>query len=766
LLDSGEVTAAVPGPTTSGFITASATGTTVTASAAFFDAGMVGKTIRFQNGTRRVIATFVSATRVTVTVALVSPLGAMRFAVLNGAVDSTVTSSANFFSAEMVGQRILWDNGATRVIKSYISPTQVTVHDDTQVVSGLFGVTQAPFGRWTGEVTRIPYRTIWSMNDAPTRFNATVAGSMTAGSRFLTLVHPTNSFPIGQDVIVLGAGVLGGNLTSMVEAINGLVLTLHDAAQTSVTESPVARADTVGSIVGFFDIQDDGSAILRSLTLRGFLVVYKETSIFVGQYTGNRAAPWDFQKVYGDEEGDTSETQSKCLRYRNTLIAVNGVYHIYAGRSSFYRFDLTTRLPTELPVEVCKDLFFRHADIKDDDWIFAAFNGLTKEVFICLPPQRFSGEPGSTPWLPEGVGSFNPGPRLIRFDTMYGTVSTSPVSYTAAATVLLDAGPDDGSPAGPGRSDRYFLMGLVDGLINRYGLQEKPPEMLFIDVVGGPIALTVTSDVALTGGHTTSGSAVVTNLPATDLLQPGAAVTGTGIPEDTTIFSVDSATQITLSANATLTNVTGLLVLSFDMGAMMWTADVKLVAKSVPGVFRADHLYATLMCNDADRTCFAIMGFVDATHLLVKGPATNIACTGMTIIFASYVRDGVPMASQLRSGLEGWGDPLHEKVIGDFVLNAASGVATEGFLSGPSASAPNVPVSFAIFGARSAAQTPLLLGSKVIADVAAGGLVPMHFKQVYTQDLLTVLGVGPFGITSRMYNVAKTKSVVGRFKGT
>jgi hypothetical protein len=55
-------------------------------------------------------------------------------------------------------------------------------------------------------------------------------------------------------------------------------------------------------------------------------------------------------------------------------------------------------------------------------------------------------------------------------------------------------------------------------------------------------------------GNITNGSAVVTTItPNTTGLVAGQAIKGTGIPVDTTILSVDSASQITLSANATAT---------------------------------------------------------------------------------------------------------------------------------------------------------------------------------------------------------------------
>jgi len=57
---------------------------------------------------------------------------------------------------------------------------------------------------------------------------------------------------------------------------------------------------------------------------------------------------------------------------------------------------------------------------------------------------------------------------------------------------------------------------------------------------------TVVSDT----GDTTSGSAVVTNITDTSSLSTNFMVSGTGIPDDTFILSVDSATQVTLSAQA------------------------------------------------------------------------------------------------------------------------------------------------------------------------------------------------------------------------
>jgi hypothetical protein len=58
----------------------------------------------------------------------------------------------------------------------------------------------------------------------------------------------------------------------------------------------------------------------------------------------------------------------------------------------------------------------------------------------------------------------------------------------------------------------------------------------------------VTSDVQLT-----AGSPVVTEIYSTDRITPAWTITGNGIPAGATVISVDSATQVTISANATST---------------------------------------------------------------------------------------------------------------------------------------------------------------------------------------------------------------------
>jgi len=58
-----------------------------------------------------------------------------------------------------------------------------------------------------------------------------------------------------------------------------------------------------------------------------------------------------------------------------------------------------------------------------------------------------------------------------------------------------------------------------------------------------------------TTGNITSGSNIITAIPSTELFQVGWTVSGAGIPLNTIITSVDSATQVHILANATATAV-------------------------------------------------------------------------------------------------------------------------------------------------------------------------------------------------------------------
>ena len=105
-------------------------------------------------------------------------------------------------------------------------------------------------------------------------------------------------------------------------------------------------------------------------TIQNSLAIYKDTSIFIAEYTGSITAPFKFRLI--------KVPDSKTLYYKNTLITVKESVHIYSGRDHFYAFDLSSSGPKEMiPCQVVKDVIFGVVDIPKKDDVFASDNVLT-----------------------------------------------------------------------------------------------------------------------------------------------------------------------------------------------------------------------------------------------------------------------------------------------------------------------------------------------------------------------------------------------------
>ena len=108
-----------------------------------------------------------------------------------------------------------------------------------------------------------------------------------------------------------------------------------------------------------------------------------------------------------------------------------------------------------------------------------------------------------------------------------------------------------GEYTGPYLDSNWAPSGeIYDPVSNTWSPIEHYP-----NVSGFPFPITVTSDV-----HLTTGSAVITGIYSTDRMLPGWTAQGKGIPAGATVVSVDSATQVTMSANATLTGPSAAIV--------------------------------------------------------------------------------------------------------------------------------------------------------------------------------------------------------------
>jgi len=95
-----------------------------------------------------------------------------------------------------------------------------------------------------------------------------------------------------------------------------------------------------------------------------------------------------------------------------------------------------------------------------------------------------------------------------------------------------------------------MVEGTLNGLPFVFSADDAPAAIL----PNGHVIFTADAGWGVTStGNTTNGSDVITGIPSTAYFQVGWPVMGNGIPDNTTISSVDSTTQIHISASATAT---------------------------------------------------------------------------------------------------------------------------------------------------------------------------------------------------------------------
>ena len=286
----------------------------------------------------------------------------------------------------------------------------------------------------TTKLQRIQFRKLWSNLGDARDFAAVVNGSGTAGSPNITMAWPMASLSAGDSIVILGGGAAGGNLFTTIDSITGTAMVLDDNLVTSVTDTPISKPAALDSIVGFYDFEDDGSPITCGGKLQNREAVYKSNRIYVGYYTGDLAEPFAYDGVYSGPNTP---------RWTNTLINVQGSYHLYVGANEFYRFDLGELTPTvHSPLSDCKDaLFFDLLAAETNETVFSADNATTSEV-----------------WFFRNGGA-------LAFNYENGDVDeVTGAAFTCAASIFR---PIAGSKAD--ENTVWFILGDADGHVAQYG---------------------------------------------------------------------------------------------------------------------------------------------------------------------------------------------------------------------------------------------------------------------------------------------------------
>lgn len=122
----------------------------------------------------------------------------------------------------------------------------------------------------------------------------------------------------------------------------------------------------------------------------------------------------------------------------------------------------------------------------------------------------------------------------------------------------------------------------------------------------------------LTTGHTASGFPQITSIPATTNMVAGQEISGAGIPVDSFIVSVDSGTQITISANATAT-ASGVSITVISQPVVVGTNEETDTQFKV----RAAQSFALASTGPADAIEAALQNIADVTDALVIENPTN-----------------------------------------------------------------------------------------------------------------------------------------------
>lgn len=286
---------------------------------------------------------------------------------------------------------------------------------------------------------RRKYRSLYSPIGEPRRWGAGVNGSINAGSTSLTIAWPVESFEVGDDITITGAGVASGDLETSIIAVSGTTITVGNPAVTSVSDQLVYKTTNAGlaPIPGYYDLQDDGSGILRTTQLRQYAVALKQTSIFIGSYTGVSNDPIQWRRVYNGEDN---------LFWQWCMVNVRGEYLIFPSDKDFFVFTLSTQAPRPHPkLSLCRNLFFDYASVNND--LFASINGATQEAWFHVPDAS--------------------GYKAVCYDYRYDSVSVADHDYLAADTVTK---PNDGTTEGA--VENFYVGGNADGELLLYGLSE------------------------------------------------------------------------------------------------------------------------------------------------------------------------------------------------------------------------------------------------------------------------------------------------------
>lgn len=308
----------------------------------------------------------------------------------------------------------------------------------------------SPYGAVSSTIcNRVRYKIGWSDYEDVTNWSPVITATiLTADKDKIVLPYPVSAFPVGTRLAVVGAGAGNGVLDTVVTVVTGATLTVGVAADAGLAYPltvTVTRFEDTSTFSGFASIQDDSSRVVRMRALKKILVVYRETGIWTGRYTGVVESPFIFTPEYSG---------SDVPAYPMALEDVEGDYHVYATGTRFYKYDGAGNPTIHGPLDNARSLFFANPGTVP----FAKHNPVTKEIWFC----NLNG--------------------VLAYDYLHDTASWIDEPYTAAVFTYQ-----------PGHAtNRRFYMAKA-AAVYQYGLlfgATVPTTYLRVTAVGGVPSIT------------------------------------------------------------------------------------------------------------------------------------------------------------------------------------------------------------------------------------------------------------------------------------
>jgi len=263
---------------------------------------------------------------------------------------------------------------------NFLFMAEVTEFGSAELVSWMNG--SDPYGNvpdGTSGVTKTPYRVVWS--DKPTEWGLSLAGTYVrgGGSTEIVLPFPCASLSAGDTINFTETEADGDTVTVLlteeeIDSISGNRLTMVNSVADSST-GLLTRSNFAERIIGYDDLQGDGSTLLKGGTIGKLVYIVRESAIILGEITDDANAPFFFQEVY--RGSDQTAPTAPSTRRLTTVVKDDSL--IYYSKGGWYEFNLRSQRPQKLKVFDVNDSllgvnedtsFFLDVTPEQELWIF------------------------------------------------------------------------------------------------------------------------------------------------------------------------------------------------------------------------------------------------------------------------------------------------------------------------------------------------------------------------------------------------------------